>query len=44
MTPFAIAVNQPRYWVYFDPTWDWRVLDYNNYLRFFKDTVTRSGR
>lgn len=42
-TPFFIAVNQPRYWVYFDPTWDWQVLDYDNYLQFFEDTVARVG-
>ncbi len=40
-TPFLIAVNQPRYWVYFDPTWDWHVLDYNNYESFFDYTVTQ---
>ena len=42
-TPFSIAVDQPRYWVYFDPTWDWHVLDYDNYKEFFEDTV-RDGR
>jgi tannase/feruloyl esterase len=41
--PFPIAVAQPRYWVYFDPTWDWHVLDYDNYLQFFKDTVDNVG-
>jgi hypothetical protein len=41
--PFAIAAAQPRYWVYFDPTWDWHVLDYDNYLQFFKDTVAQVG-
>jgi hypothetical protein len=29
--------------VYFDPNWDWHVLDYNNYLQFFRDTVARVG-
>jgi len=43
VNPFAIAVAQPRYWVYFDPTWDWHTLDYNNYLQFFKDTVAMVG-
>jgi len=38
-TPFAIAVAQPRYWVYFDPTWDWTTLTYANYEQFFKDTM-----
>jgi Tannase and feruloyl esterase len=42
-TPFFIAVAQPRYWVYFDPTWDWHVLDYDNYLQFFTDTVAMVG-
>src|SRR5947207_5433619 len=43
VTPFAIAVAQPRYWVYFNPTWDFHVLDYDNYLQFFKDTVAQVG-
>jgi hypothetical protein len=38
-TPFAIAVAQPRYWVYFDPSWDWTTLTYANYEAFFKDTM-----
>jgi hypothetical protein len=42
-TPFAIAVAQPRYWVYFDPTWDFRTLTYGNYLQFFRDTVAQVG-
>jgi hypothetical protein len=29
--------------VYFNPAWDWRVLDYDNYLSFFKDSVTKVG-
>ncbi len=41
--PFAIAVAQPRYWVYFDPTWDFRTLNYGNYLQFFRDTVAQVG-
>ena len=43
VNPFAIAVAQPRYWVYFDPTWDWQTLTYQNYLSFFKDTVRMVG-
>jgi hypothetical protein len=43
VNPFAIAVAQPRYWVYFDPTWDWQVLSYDNYLPFFADTVKMVG-
>ena len=38
-----LAVEQPRFWVYFDPAWDWHTLDYGNYLQFFKDTVARVG-
>lgn len=41
--PMAIATEQPKYWVYFDPTWDSHALDYNNYLQFFKDTVVTSA-
>jgi hypothetical protein len=41
--PFSIAVAQPQYWVYFDPTWDWRTLTFDNYLQFFSDTVTMVG-
>jgi hypothetical protein len=43
VSPFFIAVSQPRFWVYFDPTWDWHVLDYDNYLQFFADSVARVG-
>jgi hypothetical protein len=42
-TPFPIATEQPKFWVYFDPGWDWHTLDYDNYLRFFKDSVARVG-
>lgn len=41
--PFPIATEQPKYWVYFDPSWDWHVLDYDNYLQFFQDSVARVG-
>ena len=37
--PFAIAIAQPRFWVYFDPTWDCRILGHDNYEAFFEDTV-----
>jgi hypothetical protein len=43
VNPFSIAVAQPRYWVYFDPTWDWHVLSYDNFLQFFTDTVKMVG-
>jgi hypothetical protein len=41
--PFPVALEQPRYWVYFDPSWDWTTLDYDNYSTFFRDTVARVG-
>jgi hypothetical protein len=41
--PMPVATEQPKYWVYFDPTWDWHTLDYRNYLQFFKDTVAKVG-
>eukprot|EP01052_Picozoa_sp_SAG31_P021845 SAG31_NODE_1709_length_7476_cov_25.181254_3_plen_294_part_00 len=38
--PFKIAIDQPRYWVYFNKTWDWRTaLTYENYQAFFDKTV-----
>jgi len=42
-TPFPIAVAQPRYWVYFDPNWDWHTLGYDNYAAFFDRTVAEVG-
>jgi len=42
-TPFLIAVAQPRYWVYYDQAWDWKMLDYSNYKEFFDLTVKRVG-
>jgi hypothetical protein len=41
--PFRIAVDQPRYWVYHDPTWNWQTLNYSNYEEFFNLTVKRVG-
>ena len=38
-TPLVFAVNQPRYWVYLDPTWDWHVLTLANYERFFTKSM-----
>ena len=30
-----IAIDQPRFWVYFDPNWDWKTaLTYENYAAF----------
>lgn len=42
-TPFSIAVEQPKYWVYLDPDWDWKTLTYANYGQFFTDTVNAVG-
>lgn len=41
--PMPVATEQPKYWVYFDPKWDWHTLDYGNYPQFFKDTVAKVG-
>ncbi len=41
--PFMISINQPRYWVYLDPTWDWKQLTYDNYGKFFNDSVRAVG-
>ena len=41
--PFGIAIAQARFWVYFDPTWDWHILGYDNYEAFFEDTVRMVG-
>jgi len=43
VAPFPIATEQPKFWVYFDPGWDWHVLDYQNYLPFFRASVARVG-
>lgn len=42
-TPFSIATEQPKYWVYFDANWDWTTLTYANYEQFFKDTIAKVG-
>jgi len=41
--PFPIATEQPKYWIYFDPNWDWKTLDYRNYEAFFDETVRMVG-
>jgi len=43
VVPFPIATEQPKFWVYFDPNWDWRTLTYANYLPFFRDSVDKVG-
>jgi hypothetical protein len=42
-TPFIAATEQAKFWVYFDPSWDPAVLDYDNFLQFFKDNVANVG-
>lgn len=43
MFPFPIPTEQARYWVYFDPTWDWNVLTYQNYETYFDDNARMVG-
>jgi hypothetical protein len=42
-TPFPIPIEQARYWVYLDPTWDWTTLTYANYEAFFNKNVQMVG-
>jgi hypothetical protein len=42
-TPFRIALQQPRFWVYYNSDWDWQVLDYDNYREFFMESVSKVG-
>jgi hypothetical protein len=37
--PFPYAIVQPRYWVYLDPSWDWRTLTVASYPAFFARSV-----
>jgi hypothetical protein len=41
--PFPVAIEQPKYWVYFDPDWDWHKVDVGSYMQFFRDSVERVG-
>ena len=41
--PFPIPVEQARYWVYFDPTWQWTGLNYQTYEKFFNDNAKMVG-
>ena len=41
--PFPVAIEQPRYWVYFDADWNWQQLDPDKFLAFFRDSVERVG-
>jgi hypothetical protein len=42
-TPFAVVSAQSRYWVYFDPDWDWRTVDHTNFLDYFRANVEKVG-
>ena len=42
-TPFPIPIEQARYWVYLDPTWDWTTLTYDNYEAFFNKNAQMVG-
>lgn len=42
-TPFPIPIEQARYWVYFDPAWDWTTLNLTNYEAFFNKNAEMVG-
>jgi hypothetical protein len=42
-TPFAVVTEQNRYWVYFDEAWDWRSVQPEGFLQYFKDNVRKVG-
>lgn len=41
--PFPIPIEQARYWVYFDPNWDWTTLNFTNYEAFFNKNAEMVG-
>lgn len=41
--PFPIPTEQARYWVYYDPAWEWTSLDYFNYETYFDDNAREVG-
>ncbi len=41
--PFIMSTEQAKYWVYYDPDWDWRQLTYENYGDFFQKSVDEVG-
>ena len=41
--PFIAPLEQGKYWVYFDPNWDWTTLGYDNFLQWFTDNVNHVG-
>lgn len=42
-TPFAVVQEQNRYWVYFDPAWDWKSVKPEGFAQYFKDNVDQVG-
>ncbi len=42
-SPFAVVAEQNRYWVYFDPTWDWKSVKPEGFAQYFKDNVDKVG-
>lgn len=41
--PFPVVSEQSRYWVYFDPEWDWRSVTPEGFTRYFRDNVEKVG-
>jgi hypothetical protein len=41
--PFAVVPEQNRYWVYFDPNWDWKSVKPEGFAQYFKDNVDKVG-
>lgn len=41
--PFPIPIEQARFWVYYDPAWDWTTLTLQNFGQFFADNVAQVG-
>jgi hypothetical protein len=42
LNPFPPAIQQPKYWVYFDPNWDWKTeLGYDNFESYVDDTIAQ---
>lgn len=37
--PFPYAIVQPRYWVFLDPSWDWRTLSMETFPAFFARSI-----
>jgi Tannase and feruloyl esterase len=37
--PNSIPLQQAQYWIYFDPSWDYKTLNYSNFQAFFTKTM-----